>query len=159
MSGRTCAGAAGAVTLAALALAGSGVAAIVPQKSIRGVRIGETVRAVHADLGAPTAVHYGTNEMIGRVRSERYGLTTVRYDGTGLAAKVLQVDTRSAKERVNGVGVGSTRAEVAKHVPKVVCSASEGCQVGRSVAGARVTAFSFDARGLVSQVTVGVVVD
>jgi len=142
--------------------AGAAGAAIVPQKSIRGVAIGDTVKKVRDKLGKPSAVAYSTNEIIGKVRSERYGLTTVRYDGTGTSAKVIQVETRSKAERVSGVGVGSTYADVKAKVAKVTCSRGGGaatCTIGEFVPGARVTTFYFNSKSRVSEVAIGLVID
>jgi hypothetical protein len=145
----------------AVAAAGTADAVIVPQKSIRGVSIGNTVRAVHAKLGKPDAVAYQKNEILSKIRSERYGRTIVRYDGTDLSSRVILVTTTSPKERVNGVGIGSTPAQVAAKVPKVKCEFDAGvgyCHVGEATPGARVTDFNFT-NGRVSAISVGLIVD
>ena len=138
-------------------------AAIVPQKGIRGIELGMTVAQVRAAAGSPSSFRTVRDEIIGRVRIWRYGLTTVRFDGTAPDAKVLGVDTRSRRERTAaGVGIGSTRATVRRKISGVRCLVEfsyDHCFVGRWRAGQVVTDFAIDARGRVSRVAVARVVD
>lgn len=149
--------------LAALALAAPAAdAAIVPQQGIKGIRLGMSVSQLRAKLGAPNAVGFSRSEIMGRVRSYRYGLTYARFDGDGRGAKVISVDTTSRAERVNGVGVGSRGVDVARRVPKVRCKREYGlshCYRGSFLPGARVTDFLLGPDGRVRRVVVGFVID
>ena len=149
--------------LAALALAAPARGAIVPQQGIKGVRLGDGVAKVRARLGAPDHVIFTRDPIIGRVRVYKYGLTYVRFDGAGRGAKVNTVSTTSRAERTSrGVGVGSTRAQVAAKVPRVTCRVEFGvdhCYVGAFTAGHRVTDFRIASDGRVARVVVGFVVD
>jgi hypothetical protein len=148
------------VVLAAAAPAG---AAIVPQRSIKGARLGATVAQVRDKLGAPDKVIFTRHPIIGRVRVYKYGLTYVRFNGTGADAEVSSVDTTSRAERTSkGIGVGSTRAQVAARVPGVKCEVESGfdhCYLGEFTAGRTVTDFRITSTGRVGRVVVGYVVD
>jgi len=146
---------------AALAFVGAAQASVVTQKSIRGIALSDSLRKVHDKLGKPDATAYYKSEILGKVRSDRFGLTTVRYDGTGTSAKVVQVDTRSPKERTaKGIGLGSTRAEALAKVPGLSCEDSPlACSIGEFVAGAKVTTFYFNEKGVVREISIGRVID
>ena len=149
--------------LFALALPATAGATIVPQKSIRGIAIGMTVDEVRVAAGAPSSFRTVRDEVLGRTRVWRYGLTTVRFDSTSRTAKVLGVETRSRAERTaQGIGVGSTRAAVRSKVPRVRCLVEfdyDHCFVGRWRPGQVVTDFAIGSRGRVSRVVVGRIVD
>ena len=151
---------AAAAVLLAAAPAG---AAIVPQQGIKGARLGDSVAKVRSTLGAPDKVIFTQHPIIGRIRVYRYGLTYVRFDGTQANAKVTSVDTTSRAEKTSkGVGVGSTRAQVAAGVPGVKCVVESGfdhCYVGAFRAGKRVTDFRITSKGRVGRVVVGFVLD
>ena len=154
---------ASAALAASLLVPPAASAEIVPQKGMRGIELGMTVAQVRAAAGSPSSFRTVRNEIMGRVRVWRYGLTTVRFDGTAADAKVLGLDTRSRRERTaGGVGVGSTRATVRRKVSGVRCLVEfqyDHCFVGRWRAGQVVTDFAIDARGRVSRVAVARVVD
>jgi hypothetical protein len=156
------------VTLAALvaavllALPAGAGATIVPQRGMLGIELGDTVREVRAKLGPPDGIRFEDNDIIGRQRLYFYGRTIVGFDGDGKGAKVINLSTRSRRERLaNGIGVGSTKREVMRKVAGVKCPVDESfhCYLGRFLAGRRVTDFQFDSRGRVRDVTVGRVID
>ena len=138
-------------------------AAIVPQRGIKGVRLTDTVAKVRSRLGAPDAVIFTRDPIIGRTRVYKYGLTHVRFGGAAKDATVVSSETTSRAERTSrGIGVGSTRAQVAARVPGVKCRVEFGlnhCYVGEFVAGRRVTDFRITSTGRVGRVVVGFVVD
>jgi hypothetical protein len=154
--------AATAATLAVLALPSAAGATIVPQQGMLGVKLGDTVREVRAQLGAPDGIRFEDNEIIGRQRLYFYGRTIIGFDGDAKGAKVINLSTRSRSERLaNGIGVGSTKREVMRKVAGVKCPVDEGfhCYLGRFVAGRRVTDFRLSSAGRVTAVEIGRVVD
>ena len=148
----------GIALVAALVLAGSAQAAIVPQQGIGGARLGMTQQAVKAALGAPTAVRRGSNE-IGSYVTFTYPSVQITFFG---GPKATSIDTRSAKQRTaRGAGVGSTAAQVAGAVPGVRCVTESGyrhCYVGAWQPGRKVSDFTIR-NGRVTRVTVGYVID
>jgi hypothetical protein len=133
------------------------LAVVVPQQGMLGLRVGATVATVEKRLGRPDAFAFRPHPIIGRVRVWRYGRTRLTFDGTGTAARVIQFDTTSRRERLaNGVGIGSTRAQVLAGVRGVRCT--DHCWVGRFRAGRVVTDFALRG-GRVSAITVGRVID
>ena len=148
----------GVVVIAALVAAGGGHAAIVPQQGIGGARLGMTQQAVKAALGAPSAVRRGSNE-IGSYVTFTYPSLQVTFFGGPNATSIV---TRSARQRTaDGVGVGSTVAEVTTSVPGVKCVKESGyhhCFVGTWQPGHKISDFSI-ALGRVTRVTVGYVID
>ncbi|HEX8122318.1 MAG TPA: hypothetical protein VF549_13740 [Solirubrobacteraceae bacterium] len=154
--------AAALVSLVLLAVPSGAGATIVPQRGMLGVALGDTVREVRAKLGAPDGIRFEDNDIIGRQRLYFYGRTIVGFDGDGKGAKVINLTTRSRRERLaSGIGVGSTKAEVMRKVDGVKCPVDESfhCYLGRFLPGRRVTDFRFGARGRVTEVTVGRVID
>ena len=154
---------AGGIVVAALIVVPPASGAIVPQQGIKGALLGDSVAKVRSTLGAPDKVIFTKHPIIGRIRVYRYGLTYVRFDGTQANAKVTSVDTTSRAEKTSkGVGVGSTRAQVAAGVPGVKCVVESGfdhCYVGAFRAGKRVTDFRITSKGRVGRVVVGFVLD
>src|SRR4051794_31331584 len=153
-----------AVAVLTVVPASEAAATIVPQRSIKGVKLGDTVGAVLARLGKPDTVIFTRHPIIGRIRVYKYGLTYVRFDGTSQStAKVTSIDTTSRAEKTSkGIGIGSTRAQVAARVPGVKCVVESGfdhCYVGAFLAGRRVTDFRITSTGRVGRVVVGYVLD
>jgi hypothetical protein len=152
-----------AVLAALLAVPPAASAAIVPQEGIRGVKLDMPVAEVRATLGRPTRFRTVRNEILGKVREWRYGLTVVTFNSTAADATVVSIDTRSRAERTAaGIGVGSTRAAVRGKVPDTRCLVEfsyDHCFVGAWRPGQVVTDFAIDRRGRVSRVVVGRVLD
>jgi hypothetical protein len=147
---------------AALVLPAAADARVVPQRGMKGVRLGMTAEQVRARLGTPTRAGTVRNPIIGPTRVYRYGATRVAFDGTSRRARVINLSTTSRRERLaNGVGVGSTRAVVAVRVRGVKCAVEFGvdhCWLGAFRAGRVVTDFRIR-RGRVALITVARVID
>jgi hypothetical protein len=141
--------------LAALVLAAPAGANIIPGRSIAGVELGMTQAEVIGVLGTPDAVKHGSNEF-GSYTRYKYHRLTVFFQGDADVTAVKT--TRTSEKTPHGVGVGSTRAELKAGVTKLKCPTKRFCQKGRSVPGARVTAFWLY-RGKVSAILVGFVID
>ena len=151
-----------ATVVALLAVCAPAGATIVPQRGMLGVQLGDTVREVRAKLGAPDGIRFVRSEIIGRQRIYHYGRTTIAFNGDRRRAKVIDMTTRSRRERLaNGIGVGSTKREVMRKVKGVRCPVDEmfHCYVGRLLPGRRVTDFRIGDRGRVTHVSVGRVID
>lgn len=138
-------------------------ATIVPQEGMKGVRLGMTVEAVQDELGEPSESTIERDEIIGRVRVLRYGLTEMSFDGTRSSSKMLSVTTTSKAERLsNGIGIGSTRAAVDAKVKRATCRVEFGldhCYIGSFVPGRVVTDFLISKTGKVKRIVVGRVID
>ena len=150
-------------TLIALAAVGDTASAtIVPQRGMMGVRLGDTVREVRDRLGPPDGIRFVEDEIIGRRRKWHYGRTVFGFDGDGPRARVIDMTTRSRRERLaNGIGVGSTKSDVMRRVAGVRCPMDEPfhCLIGRLEPGRRVTDFRLGSRDRVSSITIGRVID
>lgn len=150
--------------VAALLLAPTAAAEIVPQQGIAGVKLKMTRAQVVAAKGKPDAEKVVRSEIVGRQRMMRYGATKLYFGGTATGVGVLTVRTTDPDERTrSGVGIGSTATEVMAGVPGTSCRTEFGfhhCWRGSFLPGARVTDFIFDRPGgEVASVTVGFVVD
>jgi len=137
---------------------------IVPQRGIKGIRLGMTVSQVRARLGPPDRIVFRRDPIQGRVRVYAYGLTHASFSpGDASAARVNGITTTSRRERTTrGVGVGSRRAQVANRVPGIRCRVEFGvdhCFIGSFLPGHRVTDFRIGPTGRVRSVTVGFVID
>jgi hypothetical protein len=136
-------------------------AAVVPQKSIAGVKLGMSSTQVRSVLGEPKSDRTVPNEIQGRVRVLDYGLTDVTLGAS--SDTVQNVTTTSRRQRTSkDVGVGSLRATVAKKVPGAKCSREYGvahCVVGQLRAGRTVTTFLLSKRNHVKRITLGYVID
>ena len=137
-------------------------ARIVPQQGMKGIRLGMSVREVRDRLAAPDKIAFKHDEIQGRVRVYAYGLTRASFS-PGDDARVNAISTTSRHERTSrGIGVGSSRALVARRVPGVHCHVELGidhCYVGSFDPGKRVTDFLIGPGGRVRRVTVGFVID
>jgi hypothetical protein len=148
----------GAAGLAAAVLACPAAATIIPQKGIAGVRIGMTPGKVRSVLGAALSEDHVKSEF-GAATVFRYRGLQVTFQGGGPVTNMST--TRRGERTANGVGVGSTEAQVKAKVKGVTCKTDSGfrhCYLGKLSAGYRVTDFSIK-RGKVSRVDVGVVID
>jgi hypothetical protein len=144
-----------------LAFAGAADAALVPQRSMKGVQLGWTKAQVRAELGRPARIIVRRNEITGKDLSYRYGLTEITFVGGW--NRVGVISTTSRKERTSrGVGVGSTAATVAARVPGARCRREFGvrhCWVGVFRAGRTVTDFRIGRSGRVTRIVLGRVID
>jgi hypothetical protein len=147
-----------AAVLVPLVLAAGASAAIVPNRSIGGVALGQTRAQVRSALGTPLSVRHARNEF-GAFTVFRYAQVTVTFQGNA-GATGLTTTSRAQRTR-KGVGVGSTEAQVKAGVPGVRCqtfAALRHCTLGRELPGRRVTDFVLR-RGRVVRVVVGFVID
>lgn len=133
-----------AAALAALCLAGSAGAVIVPGRSIAGVSLGMTPAQVQARLGAP----------IGRGPGRWY---YARVWIGFRSRRVVEITTTRGTERLaNGLGVDSTEAQIRAAFPAARCEAAtpfRRCRLGSDAPGSRVTDFMIG-RGRVLQITI-----
>jgi hypothetical protein len=147
-----------AAALIALVLAGGVSGAIVPNRSIAGVSLGQTRAHVRATLGTPLSVRHARNEF-GAYTVFRYRQVTVTFQGNAGATGLTT--TSPAQRTRKGVGVGSTEAQVRAGVHGVRCETFaplRHCTFGRELPGRRVTDFVLR-RGRVVRVVVGFVID
>lgn len=154
-----------AAVLGLLVLATFAQAQIVPQKGIMGINLKMTRAQVIAAKGKPDAERLAPHDIIGMVRTMRYGRTHVTFGGRRPDAGVIGVLTKDPRQRTpGGVGIGSAAADVRNGVPDTRCRTEFGishCWKGSFyAAGNRVTDFILDKPGgRVVSVTVGFVID
>ena len=129
---------------------------IVPQGSIRGVKVGMPYAQVLARLGRPGSNRLTTHPILGKTRTLAYGLVTVTIDGRAGTSLVTSVSTTSRSDKTSsGLGVGSTEAQLRAGLKGLRCEKLSGyqtCWVGRLKAGNLVTDFSMSIRGKVKRV-------
>lgn len=154
---------AAAALLVAVPVAG---ALIVPQSSIRGVKLGMTRAEVTAKLGEPNEKRTRRNELIGKYVELRYGRTvfSLYRDSDGYEGTVFNMTTRSRAEKTkSGVGVGSSERAVRRGVKNARCMTEFGrrtCTVGKLRPGRKVTTFDISRKGgKVTRVSTGFVID
>lgn len=134
---------------ALLVVAASAQAAIVPNVSIGGARIGMTEKQVRAALGAPQSTR-------GNAASKELGYRTVT--AVLVKGKVLGLTTKAPSEKVGSIGVGSAEAKLRQQVKGLKCVVNVGTRVCNLLpAGFKVgqgfTAFFIDA-GKVSRISI-----
>ena len=139
----------------ALVLAAPAQGAIVPGKSIAGVKLGMTETQMVGVLGLPNSVQNGSNEF-GPFTVFKYRKLTVTFQGNETVTAVKT--TRKGEKTPHGVHVGSTKAQLKAGVTKLKCITKNLCQKGKSVPGARVTVFRLF-NGKVTSILVGFVID
>ncbi|MEX2108965.1 MAG: hypothetical protein WD827_08790 [Solirubrobacterales bacterium] len=148
-----------------LLFAAAAKAVIVPQRGISAIALNMTrEQVIFVKGGKPDAEKLVPNEIIGQVRTMRYGATRVTFGGTRPGARVIGVETKDRNQRTgSGVGVGSTAAEVRAGVAGVQCRTEYGfshCWKGSFLPGQRVTDFRLDEPGgRVVSVNIGFVID
>lgn len=130
---------------------------IVPQTELAGVHLLMSAAGVRHVLGAPKSMKTLPDEIQGTIRRMDYGPTTVYLSATE-DGTVFRVTTTDRRQRTAaGIGVGSSRASVARKVKGARCDARR-CVVGQERAGKRVTAFTLS-RDRVRRITLGFVID
>lgn len=139
----------------ALVLAAPAQAAIVPGKSIAGVKLGMTETQMVGVLGLPDSVQNGSNAF-GPFTVFKYRKLSVTFQGREDVTAVKT--TRKSEKTSHGIGVGSTKAQLKAGVTKLKCITKNLCQKGKSVPGARVTVFRLY-HGKVTSILVGFVID
>jgi hypothetical protein len=128
-------------------------ARIVYEKSIAGVRLDMSKAQVRAVLGRPVSILNSTNEF-GPYTRYRYSGIDVRFQGR---TRVTMVSTtRRSQRTADGLGVGSTRAQVHRTLHGEQCFGSI-CQT-RIRIGEATTAFVLH-NGRVARVDVGYIID
>jgi hypothetical protein len=143
---------------AALMLAGSASATIVPQKGIAGVSIGMSQAKVRTVLGKPAKVKHGTDSF-GPYTQFKYTGLTVMFQGNRTVTQITT--TRSSEKTTGGAGVGSSEAQLRAKVKGLTCKTESGfrhCYLGSFKPHKRVTDFSIK-KGRVFRVVVGIVTD
>ncbi len=136
---------------------------LVPQGSIRGVKVGMTLTQVRERLGNPTSNRATRHPILGLTRTLRYGQLTVSLDGRASTAPVTAVETESRADRTAaGLGVGSTERQLRSGLKGLKCETDLGyrtCVLGVLRPGRLVTDFSLSTSGRVKRVTLGRVID
>jgi hypothetical protein len=131
---------------------------VVVQKGIAGVRLGMTPVQVKTKVGLPRKVERGSSDS-GSYVTYRYRTYSVTFFG---GRRVTQMTTLSPDERTAaGIGVGSTRADVADSVPRTRCLRElsyDHCYVGVWKPGDVVTDFTLR-NGRVARISIGYIVD
>ncbi|HWI71703.1 MAG TPA: hypothetical protein VNT55_07090 [Baekduia sp.] len=130
---------------------------IVPQQEIAGVHLLMSAAGVRHVLGAPKSMTSIPDEIQGTIRRMDYGKTKVYLSATedGTVFRITTTDRR--QKTAAGIGVGSSRATVARKISGVRCTA-RACVVGQERPGRRVTQFALR-DGRVVRVTLGFVID
>ena len=151
------------VLAALLAAPAAAQATVVPQQGMKGARLGMTVAQVEDRLGEPSRSRIVTDEIMGRVRELRYGLTVLTFNGAEDSSELITSSTTSRTERLaNGIGIGSTRAAVDRKVARTRCKVEFGldhCYIGSFTPGRIVTDFHISKAGRVKRIVVGRVID
>ena len=106
------------IVAAAAALSASVAAArvqsLVPQQSLRGIKIGMIASQVRAVAGKPTSNKVIAHPILGKTRRMLFGRVEVTFRGTAATAPVVNLSTTSRNERTSGgIGVGSSEKELA----------------------------------------------
>ena len=148
----------GSVIAVVLAVAAPADASIVVQHGIAGLELQMTKAQVRAKLGSPTKVRTGKNEF-GRYIEFVYPRVTVLFQ-SGSRATAFRTFSRAERTK-QGVGVGSSEAQVMAKVAGVKCRTEFGrrhCYVGKYLPGRVITDFQIR-KGRVTWIVVGFVVD
>jgi hypothetical protein len=130
---------------------------IVPQVELAGVHLLMSAAGVRHVLGAPRSMKTLPDEIQGTIRRMDYGKTKVYLSATedGTVFRITTTDRR--QKTAAGIGVGSSRASVARKVKGARCDARH-CVVGRELAGKRLTVFTLG-KDRVRRITLGFVID
>lgn len=118
-----------AAALAALILAGSAGATIVPNRSMAGVSLGMLPAQVHAKLGRPTGKAPGR---------WFYPQVWVVFQNR----KVVELTTTRYQRFANGIGIDSTEPQIRAAFPRAQCGSAppfRRCRLGTGEPATRVT--------------------
>ncbi len=131
---------------------------VVPQLSIRGVKIGMGSDEVRrTQRRGPDRSYSRLHPVLKRTLHWVYGRMTVVFDGTKAGRRVFTVTTTSRKDRTaSGVRVGSTEAAVKRGVAGIVCRTELGyrrCVLGTEKAGRIITDFLISRQGRVARIS------
>jgi len=139
------------------------VQSLVPQQSLRGIKIGMVASQVRAVAGKPSSNKVTGHPLLGKTRTMRFGLVEVIFRGTAATAPVVNLSTTSRNERTGGgIGVGSSEKELAAKLTGERCRTELGyrhCYLGKWSPGFVVTDFSISKAGRVTRITLGLVID
>lgn len=139
------------------------VQSLVPQQSLRGLKIGMLASQVRAVAGNPTSNRTTNHPIMGKTRVMKFGRVEVTFRGAGKAAPVVNLSTTSRNERTSGgVGVGSSERALAAKLTGERCITELGyrhCYLGQWKPGSVVTDFSISKSGRVTRITLGLVID
>jgi hypothetical protein len=139
------------------------VQSLVPQQSLRGLKIGMLANQVRAVAGNPSSNRITSHPIMGKTRVMKFGRVQVTFRGTGKAATVVNLSTTSRNERTSGgIGVGSSESALAAKLKGERCVTELGyrhCYLGKWKPGSVVTDFSISKSGRVTRITLGLVID
>ncbi len=145
---------------AALGLAGTAGAVIIPQQGIAGAELLMSKGEVRGVLGEPKRVKHGSN-IFGPYAIFRYGWLSVFFQGNSEVTAVATI--RFNQDTPKGIGRGSTKAELKDAHERAKCRREAGgfhhCWIGRYEPGRRVTDFRLNGAERVERVVVGFVID
>ena len=155
------------ITASAIALFASAaparVQSLVPQQSLRGLKIGLVASQVRAVAGKPSSNQVVSHPLLGKTRRMRFGKVDVTFRGTSATAPVVNLTTTSRNERTSGgIGVGSSEKQLTTKLVGERCVTELGyrhCYLGKWLPRFVVTDFSISKSGRVTQVTLGLVID
>ena len=155
------------ITASAIALFASAaparVQSLVPQQSLRGLKIGMVASQVRAVAGTQSINKIVSHPLLGKTRRMRFGKVEVTFRCTSATAPVVNLTTTSRSERTSGgIGVGSSERALAAKLTGERCVTELGyrhCYLGKWRAGFVVTDFSISKAGRVTQVSLGLVID
>jgi len=139
------------------------IQSLVPQQSLRGLKIGMVASQVRAVAGAPSSNKVVSHPLLGKTRRMRFGKVEVTFRGTSGNAPVVNLSTTSRSERTSGgIGVGSSEKQLATKLVGERCLTELGyrhCYLGKWTPGFVVTDFSVSKSGRVTRITLGLVID
>ncbi len=139
------------------------VQTLVPQSSIRGVKVGMVASEVRSKLGSPDSNRTLAHPILRKIRTMRFGLVVVMFRGIRFNSPVINISTTSKKERTaSGIGVGSSERALRRALSGETCRTELGfrhCWLGQWKAGSLITDFSISKSGHVTRLTLGIVID
>ncbi len=154
---------AASLTALFVSAASARVQTLVPQSSIRGVKVGMVASQVRSKLGRPDSNRTLADPILGKTRMMRFGLVEVRFRGVRSNSPVINISTTSKKERTaSGIGVGSSERALRAALRGETCRTELGyrhCWLGQWKPGSLITDFSISKSGRVTRLMLGIVID